>query len=325
MTTVYARSMSQSRFLILCFIAFGGSAACSPSSSNAVAGDAGDAGGGPPIPATGPIPEAIAPAAIAQAICGKVTSCGCDWTKSAPCQMDQHCTAADCLSAYTARYQDANTQSGSRGEVYDPQGARTCVDAINAADCHDVDYINLCTVVWNGTQAFGQPCSPTQACRTTTAAPATCDSTGKCAVKSTEPAHTGPAMGAACSGTCQGNTCDVVSGVPGGACQHASGLACIGATCQPLLALGSSCNGAFQCANPQVCIAGACSSRLYNGSSCVASGGDEPCQIASGCVRGACMVLAENGQPCTDSAECLTNDCAAGLCEREGAAPICGM
>jgi hypothetical protein len=303
--------------LLLCLAA---PLACSPSSSGA--GGASDAG--PVIPATGPIAEQTFPAAIAQAICGKVTQCGCDWTKSAPCTMDSVCTAFDCLMTYTARYQDAVAQAPSRGEVYDPQGARTCVDAIHAADCRDVDFINLCTITWHGTQGIGQPCGATQVCNTTDAAPTECGPAGTCVVSSPS-APVGPAMGAACSGTCSGNSCVELFGASGGLCRNEQGLTCVGGVCTPLLTTGAACTDKFQCADPLACIGGACAPRLANGTSCTMTV-ESPCQAGSGCVTttNTCATLKANGQSCTDPSECVEDDCVAGQCVRLGALPICG-
>ncbi|HEX4448450.1 MAG TPA: hypothetical protein VH044_17015 [Polyangiaceae bacterium] len=67
--------------------------ACGPSSTSG--GTPGDAGptADVQIPATGPIPENAAPAAVAKAICDKVAQCGCDWSTAAPCMRDSVCDA----------------------------------------------------------------------------------------------------------------------------------------------------------------------------------------------------------------------------------------
>ncbi len=142
--------------------------ACGPSSTQPTgSNDASAAQDGAPVPATGPIPEGVGPLAIAQAICNKVARCGCDWSTAATCVNDQVCSASTCVSGYTTLYEAAGMGAALAGEVYDPQGARQCVDAIAAASCLDVDYTNLCTITWNGTVALGRPCSATQACETT--------------------------------------------------------------------------------------------------------------------------------------------------------------
>lgn len=47
-------------------------------------------------------------------------------------------------------YPLADTAALATGRVFDPQGARDCIAAVAAADCLDVDYVNLCAVVWKG-------------------------------------------------------------------------------------------------------------------------------------------------------------------------------
>ncbi len=300
--------------------------ACGPSStSGGIASDAGPTAD-VQIPATGPIPEDAAPAAVAKAICDKVAQCACDLSTAAPCMQDSVCDTSTCVASFTMLYQSADTAALSTGRVYDPQGARTCVEAVAAADCRDDDYHNLCTVLWKGTQAIGQPCGPTQACASTSVAPADCAGDGVCAAIPSGPPM-GPPMGAACSGECVGSTCSVTigRGASGGQCQHDDGLACIGGTCQPLLAQGTSCMGAGECADPLACIGGMCAARQPDGSACdVTSIIDQPCVAGSGCVGGVCATLKANGQTCAGSAECLENNCVTGQCVREFADPICG-
>jgi hypothetical protein len=300
--------------------------ACGPSSTQPTGGnDAGAAQDAAQVPASGPIPESVGPLAIAQAICNKVAQCGCDWSTAATCLNDQVCSAATCVSGYTNLYQEADMGAAQAGEVYDPQGARQCIDAIAAASCLDVDYTNLCTVTWNGTVAIGQPCSATQACETSDAAPAVCSASGTCVADTTaSQSNVGVAMGGACDGNCLGSTCNITAGMPGGQCQHAQGLACVGGTCEPLEKQGDTCTGMFACADPLTCIGGACTIRLSNGSACLPPSGDNPCAVGSGCVSFVCATLKPNGQPCQDASECLENRCFAGQCIPEFASPLCG-
>jgi hypothetical protein len=298
---------------------------CSPSSAGG--GTPEDAGTGPgvQIPASGPIAKELGPMAVATTICAKVMQCACDWSMSAPCTQDSVCDEATCTASYTMAYQGADRAATQAGEVYDPQGARACVDAVTAADCHDVDYHNLCTVLWNGTQAIGQPCGLTQACKTSPAARAVCGPDGTCVVDSPGPSTTGQPTGAACDGTCLGALCVITLGGStgsGGRCQHAQGLACVGGTCQPLAPEGHSC-AELGCADPLTCGAGVCAARLANGSPC-SPGIENPCAVGSGCVAGVCVTLKANGQACASADECVENRCAGGQCVREFAQPLCG-
>jgi hypothetical protein len=274
-------------------------------------------------PATGPIAHDLGPAAVAQAICKKVDQCGCNWTTSAPCVNDSGCSFSTCASNYTALYGNADRQAAGLGEVYDPAGARKCVDSIAAADCLDVNYTNLCTVIWNGTRALGESCGATQACKTSDSAPAECGPAGTCVAVMSPAPPKGPPMGGACSGTCSGTTCFIMAGASGGQCQHADGLACIGGTCQTLRKQGDPCE-ALACSDPLTCSGGVCAARLANGRACTSASFDNPCQIGSGCVASVCAILKPNGQACQTFAECLENNCIAGRCVRQSAYPICG-
>jgi hypothetical protein len=297
----------------------------SPATGAAPGDDAGAAADAPQIPASGPIPRALGPSAVAQAICAKVAQCGCDWATSAPCQNDGACSASTCVDTFTTAYQSADMGATQAGRVYDPQGARKCTDAVAAAACVDVDYVNLCTVLWNGTQTIGQPCGATQACQTSDAVPAMCGAGGACvagAIGSTPP--TGVPLGGACNGTCSGTACSLTFGGSGGQCQHAAGLACVAGTCQPLRNQGDACTGEFACSDPLTCRGGVCATPLANGSACIPPSGDNPCSVGSGCVAGACATLKPNGQPCQVPAECLENRCYKAQCIAEFAQPLCG-
>ncbi|MDP9000011.1 MAG: hypothetical protein M3O46_07860, partial [Myxococcota bacterium] len=195
-----------------------------------------------------------------------------------------------------------------------------------AADCLDVDYVNMCTVLWNGTQPLGGSCSATQACQTSKAAPANCGTAGVCVAKATGSQTMGVAMGARCSGTCSasGSKCVTNFGASGGTCRVSDGLACIAGTCQTLRKQGDACSGEFDCADPLTCLSNACAPRLGPGSPCSLSSGYNTCDVGYGCVASVCTSLKPNGQQCTLSDECLENRCVAGQCVREFALPICG-
>lgn len=313
-------------------IAAATSVACGGPASHATSG--GDSGNGSSssvsIPATGPIPENLGPAAVAQAICQKVQQCGCAvFAQSEPCVQDSVCSAATCVSDFTTLYQNADTAAQATGRVYDPQGARQCVDAVANAGCLDVDYTNLCTVMWNGTQAIGQSCSATLACETSDAAPAECSADAGCVPISNAP-PAGPPQGAPCSGTCVGTTCVVVitSGSSGGQCQHDNGLSCLSGTCQPALSQGASCSTGygFPCADPLACVGGICSARIANGGACSGGGTvDDPCVAGSGCLGSACATLKADGQMCGSDYECSSLRCSSsGICLGKYASPICG-
>lgn len=308
-------------------VAFGAlSIACGGPGGSSGGSNGSGADASSPIPPSGPIPESLGPAAVAQAICQKVQQCGCVFAQSAPCTQDGVCQASTCVADFTNRYQSADSAAKSTGRVYDPQGARQCVDAITSADCLDVDYVNLCTVMWNGTQSIGQACSDTLACQTSDAAPAECGADGGC-VPIPASSYPGEAIGAACSGTCTGNTCFVLVGgsASGGQCQHDAGQACIGGTCKALLAPGAACTGAYTCADPLSCIGGVCATRLADGSSCTPTGEDNPCVAGSGCVGSVCKTLKPNGQSCASDYECLENRCSSGgVCIGAYAQPLCG-
>jgi hypothetical protein len=293
---------------------------CGPSSTTHASGDGGSA---TTVPDAGPIPESLGPAAIAQAICNKVQRCGCNWATSASCVSDDVCDPGTCVSQYTSMYQQADMAATGMGEVYVPE--RSCVDAIAAADCNDVDYVNLCATAWNGTQSEGEPCNATQACETTDAAsPLTCSAAGICAPDTAGGAA--PTMGQACSGTCLGDSCDIFTNASGGQCQHMDGLACIDSVCQPLLTSGEACSSQFQCSDPLECIGAVCATPVANGATCVTPNDDDdnPCASGSGCVSGVCAVLKADGQACSVAAQCLENNCIGGECVRIGAVPICG-
>jgi hypothetical protein len=281
-------------------------------------------GTGQSIPKMGSISEQFVPSAVAQAICNKVTQCGCEWSRSAPCQNDGFCSLSECLTEYAAGYRAADAEALRQGAVYDPQGARRCIDAIAAADCGDVDYVNLCTVIWNGTRKIGESCNGTQRCKSTSDAPAECDATGTCAAPSAPSEDAGPLQGGACSGTCRGFACVVLAGAPGGQCQYNRGLTCLSGTCQPLPTQGQACTDKFQCTDPFACNMRVCSARLTDGSPCELAANDNPCQKGSGCVAGVCTGLKANAEACTASEECLETNCVAGKCASTNAEPICG-
>lgn len=105
-------------------------------------------------------------------------------------------------------------------------------------------------------------------------------------------------------------------------CRKKDGLWCSEeGICQPLPAVGESCQWPVSCAAPAICAGEVCVEPKVNGEPC------SPQQVCPGgrCEQGACKPLRGNGEACEDASDCTSNHCVNQVC-RLVTAPyyVCG-
>lgn len=172
--------------------------------------------------------------------------------------------------------------------------------------------------VLKGTLDVGDECTDNDECRSPARGEVFCDSETDDGPEFCT--ATGPAKeGEPCVATCEepGENCfaRAEAGQFGGICYREDDLQCEPATstCQPLLALGTPCDGIDQCERGTWCNFTACMPRLDLGEPC---GGFGTCVEDAYCAEdGTCAKRKDHGEPCIDDSECKETVCSVdGVC-----------
>jgi len=267
------------------------------------------------------------PSLVAQALCDKVESCECSWGDNRLCMDLPGCPGSRgaCLDQVSNFYSSlAEANSRLEGVVYDSARARACVDYIQAADCENVDYTEMCAAAWQGTLPLGANCTSARQCEGYYDLGVRCET--QCVAAETY--QTEP--GAACDRTCRfvegldNPLCMVELNATGdAACYYSDGYRCFGGSCVPLGAMGEACSGNYQCVEGAACIQGVCSARIELDQFCSADAVGNPCVSGAYCDGLRCIAQVDLGESCTAPEACMSGSCLGDVCTVPGAQPLC--
>ena len=183
------------------------------------------------------------------------------------------------------------------------------------------------TTVKKGTTQPGEPCNADSDCAPSSDGDVGCaslylDSTlvQKCQVRVQGKAGDSPCVGtksgSAFSGRQPSGATDIAPRAF--ACDHADNLKCKDEACVALSEIGSSCKTSDDCVANAYCndSTGLCATLVAVGGACT----DSECAAGAYCDSntGTCVAKVAGGKACATSDECLSDNCASGVCQGTG-------
>jgi hypothetical protein len=254
---------------------------------------------------------------------------------------------AECERSLEADLEGEVRDHDGQAVDFDPDAAAKCIADYANAVCPSApgpayDVKRNCRFMFVGRLAEGEACTSSDECHQTAEVDADCGIDGVCVAYPVTP-H--PKRGEACGGTCSNTSgdeyaCDAVTAAAGDPpadgslplCYTRDGLQCStvagsAKTCQPLVALGQSCEGNSQaCANGATCdldtklcvektVGGACETSSSCPDSAVCDSNSQTC-VEVGLPNGARCASARDcsSQYCNPSSVCqpsfTADDCA---------------